>query len=139
LAFLINVPVAVIILTITPFVVRASRSLLRVKLDVPGAVSVTLGLLTFVFGLTSRSVYALLVGLPTLYSSAASAHSGEPDGRPVPHSLVARAELVPAEPKRAAIFTPSGLPRPVQASQPVPAAKSPLLPCTMSCSTPGVP
>jgi MFS family permease len=62
-AFLINVPVALLILLITPFAVRTSRAPGGVKLDVPGAVTVTLGLLAFIFGVSDRSVYAITGGL----------------------------------------------------------------------------
>ncbi len=65
-AFLINVPVAALILVATPFVVRASRGPAGVKLDVPGAVSVTLGLLAFVFGVLDRNLLALLGGVVLL-------------------------------------------------------------------------
>jgi MFS family permease len=65
-AFLINVPVAVLILVATPFVVRASRGPAGVKLDVPGAVTVTLGLLAFVFGVLDRNLLALLGGVVLL-------------------------------------------------------------------------
>jgi MFS family permease len=65
-AFLINVPMAVLILVTTPFVVRASRGPAGVKLDVPGAVTVTLGLLAFVFGVLDRNLLALLGGVVLL-------------------------------------------------------------------------
>ncbi|HEY0447721.1 MFS transporter [Actinophytocola sp.] len=65
-AFLINVPVAVLILVVTPFLVRASRGPAGVKLDVPGAVTVTLGLLAFAFGVTNRNLYVLVAGLVML-------------------------------------------------------------------------
>jgi MFS family permease len=65
-AFLINVPMAVLILVVTPFVVRASRAPAGVKLDVPGAVTVTLGLLAFAFGATNRNLYAVIGGLALL-------------------------------------------------------------------------
>ncbi|MGW2280727.1 MFS transporter [Streptomyces sp. NPDC001770] len=51
-SFLINVPVAIAVLAIAPAVIKESRPAVRPKLDVPGAVSVTLGLLALVFGLT---------------------------------------------------------------------------------------
>ncbi|MFK0104225.1 MFS transporter [Streptomyces sp. NPDC091217] len=51
-AFFINVPVAVAVLFIAPTVIRESRPDERPKLDLPGAVSVTLGLLAIVLGLT---------------------------------------------------------------------------------------
>ncbi|MFE2261030.1 MFS transporter [Streptomyces griseosporeus] len=51
-AFFINVPVALAVLLAAPTVIKESRPDERPKLDVPGAVSVTLGLLAIVFGLT---------------------------------------------------------------------------------------
>lgn len=51
-AFFINVPVALAVLVIAPTVIKESRPDERPKLDLPGAVSVTLGLLAIVFGLT---------------------------------------------------------------------------------------
>jgi len=65
-AFLINVPVAVLILIVTPFLVRASSAPAGVALDVPGAVTVTLGLLAFAFGITNKNPYALIGGLSLL-------------------------------------------------------------------------
>jgi MFS family permease len=62
-AFLINVPVALMILVSTLIVVPPARSTEGVRLDVPGAASVTLGLLTLVFGITERSLFAVVVGL----------------------------------------------------------------------------
>ncbi|MGW2306952.1 MFS transporter [Actinomadura luteofluorescens] len=52
-AFLVNVPVAVLIFAVTPAVVAESRSRDRARLDVPGAVTVTGGLLALVYGITS--------------------------------------------------------------------------------------
>lgn len=52
-AFLVNVPVAVLIFAVTPVVVAESRSRDRARLDVPGAVTVTGGLLALVYGITS--------------------------------------------------------------------------------------
>ena len=52
--------------------------------------------------------------------------------------LVRADPVLGADPNRAAIWPPFGLPRPVQASQLGPAAKSPLLPCVMSRSAAGV-
>jgi MFS family permease len=65
-AFLVNVPVAVLILVATPFVVRSSGASAAVKPDVSGAVTVTLGLLAFVFGVTNRVPYAVVGGLALL-------------------------------------------------------------------------
>jgi MFS family permease len=65
-AFLINVPVALVILVATPIVVRASSAPAGVKLDVPGAVTVTVGLLAFVFGVIDANPYALAGGVALL-------------------------------------------------------------------------
>jgi MFS family permease len=65
-AFLINVPVAVLILAAAPFVVPADRTRSDVKLDVPGAVTVTAGLLAFAFGVIDKNLYALIGGLALL-------------------------------------------------------------------------
>ncbi len=51
-AFLINVPVAVAVLVLAPMVLAESQRTEKTRLDVPGAVTVTLGLLALVFGLT---------------------------------------------------------------------------------------
>ncbi|NIH80397.1 MFS transporter [Amycolatopsis viridis] len=51
-AFFLNVPVALVVLLVAPAVIKESRPGGRPRLDVPGAVSVTLGLLAVVFGLT---------------------------------------------------------------------------------------
>jgi MFS family permease len=65
-AFLINLPLALLILVLAPFVVAASRGPAGVKLDVPGAVTVTLGLLAFVFGVIKGDLFALFGGLALL-------------------------------------------------------------------------
>lgn len=65
-AFLINVPVAALILVATPFVVRASSTRREAKLDVPGATTVTLGLLALVFGVTNRNLVTLAGGVALL-------------------------------------------------------------------------
>lgn len=51
-AFFINVAVAIPVLAIAPRVLQESRSPSRHRLDVPGAVTVTLALLAVVYGLT---------------------------------------------------------------------------------------
>jgi MFS family permease len=61
-AFLINVPVAITILVLAPIVVPSGRSHETVKLDLPGAVSVTLGLFAVAFGITASSFPALIAG-----------------------------------------------------------------------------
>jgi MFS family permease len=52
-AFLVNVPVAALILAVTPAVISESRARGGAKLDVPGAVTVTGGLLALVYGITA--------------------------------------------------------------------------------------
>ena len=61
-AFLINVPFALVILALTPFVVPAGRSPEGVRLDIPGAATVTLGLLAIVYGIIEWFVPALIAG-----------------------------------------------------------------------------
>jgi EmrB/QacA subfamily drug resistance transporter len=51
-AFFVNVAVAVVVLAAAPAVLTESRPAQRPRLDLPGAVTVTLGLLAVVFGLT---------------------------------------------------------------------------------------
>ena len=51
-SFFINVPVALAVLVIAPGVIKESRPDQRPRLDIPGALTVTLGLLTLVYGLT---------------------------------------------------------------------------------------
>jgi MFS family permease len=65
-AFLINVPAAAVILAAAPFLVRASRAPAGVKLDVPGAVTVTAGLLAFAFGVINHNPAILIAGLVLL-------------------------------------------------------------------------
>ncbi|MGP4014643.1 MFS transporter [Saccharopolyspora sp. 5N708] len=74
-AFFINVPVALVVLVIAPAVIRESRPQQRPKIDLPGALSVTLGLLGVVYGLTqagehgwtdAHALTGLLVGAALL-------------------------------------------------------------------------
>ncbi|BCJ27250.1 MFS transporter [Actinocatenispora sera] len=51
-SFLLNVPVAVAVLLVAPAVIAESRPPVRPRLDLPGALSVTVGLLGIVYGLT---------------------------------------------------------------------------------------
>ena len=62
-AFFINVPVAAFILLATPFVIAESRLPRRVKLDLPGAVTVTGGLLAVIYAVIEKSVPAAVVGV----------------------------------------------------------------------------
>ncbi len=74
-AFYINVAVAVVVLAIAPAVLTESRPERRPRLDIPGAVTVTFGLLAVVYGLTvageqSRqhppAILALVAGVVSL-------------------------------------------------------------------------
>ncbi|MGW0766275.1 MFS transporter [Streptomyces sp. NPDC002676] len=51
-SFFVNVPVALAVLLVAPAVIKESRPAQRPRLDLPGALSVTLGLLGIVYGLT---------------------------------------------------------------------------------------
>ncbi|MFJ4226342.1 MFS transporter [Paenarthrobacter nicotinovorans] len=57
-AFLINIPVALAVLVIGPMVLSESKPATRLRLDVPGAITVTLGLLALVFGLTNAAEHS---------------------------------------------------------------------------------
>ncbi|MFE3516020.1 MFS transporter [Streptomyces sp. NPDC059166] len=74
-AFFINVPVAALVALLAPSVITDSRPAERPRLDVPGAVAVTGGLLLLVYGLTQAgesgwttpsTLAALLVGAALL-------------------------------------------------------------------------
>jgi EmrB/QacA subfamily drug resistance transporter len=54
-AFLVNVPVAVAVLVAAPGLISESRPARRPRMDLPGAVTVTGGLLALVFGLTNAA------------------------------------------------------------------------------------
>lgn len=71
-AFFINIPVAVAVLVIAPVVLAESRPTIKAPLDIPGAITVTLGLLALVFGLTHAAENSWTDPL-TLGSLAASA------------------------------------------------------------------
>ncbi len=61
-AFFINVPVAVAIAVITPFVIRESRRPAWARLDWPGALTVTTGLLAVVYAVIETSAVAAVAG-----------------------------------------------------------------------------
>jgi EmrB/QacA subfamily drug resistance transporter len=74
-AFFINIPVAVFVLVTAPTVLSEGRPDNRPKLDIPGAISVTAGLLAIVYGLTTagarswtdpRALTGILVGAALL-------------------------------------------------------------------------
>lgn len=62
-AFFINVPVAVVLLALTPFVISESTLPDRVKLDLPGAVTVTGGLLAVTYAVIEQSLLSAVVGV----------------------------------------------------------------------------
>jgi MFS family permease len=62
-AFFINVPVAVAVFLVTPYVISESRVPERAKLDVPGAVTVTGGLLAVIYAVIEKSVPSAVVGV----------------------------------------------------------------------------
>ncbi|RJT74073.1 MFS transporter [Arthrobacter cheniae] len=68
-AFFINIPIAVAVLVIAPIVLAESKPTGRTRLDVPGAITVTAGLLALVFGLT-RAAETSWTDLLTLVSFA---------------------------------------------------------------------
>lgn len=65
-AFFINIPVAVLILVAAPLLISESKTPERVRLDVPGAVTVTGGLLAVVYAVVERSLVAAVVGVVLL-------------------------------------------------------------------------
>jgi MFS family permease len=65
-AFFINVPVGVLILSLTPFVLSESSRPGRMKLDVPGAVTVTAGLLAVVYAVLQKNIPAAIAGVVLL-------------------------------------------------------------------------
>jgi MFS family permease len=66
-AFFVNVPVAAAILVVTPLLIDDVRKApARSGLDLPGAVTVTGGLLAVVYAVLEKSVLAALVGLALL-------------------------------------------------------------------------
>jgi len=62
-AFFINVPLALAIIAATPFFIPESKQPNRVKLDWPGAITVTAGLLAVVYAVIEKSVLIGLVGV----------------------------------------------------------------------------
>ncbi|HEY4454282.1 MAG TPA: MFS transporter [Pseudonocardiaceae bacterium] len=65
-AFLINVPVALVAVLAAPMLLAESRPVERPRLDLPGAVAVTLGLLALIYGITTGTLIALVVGMVLL-------------------------------------------------------------------------
>jgi MFS family permease len=65
-AFFLNVPVGVAIVVITPFVISESTRPGRVKLDVPGAVAVTAGLLAVIYAILQKNIPSAVAGVVLL-------------------------------------------------------------------------
>jgi MFS family permease len=65
-AFFINVPVGVVILLVTPILISESSRPGRVKLDLPGAVTVTGGLLAVIYAVLENSIPSAAVGVVLL-------------------------------------------------------------------------
>lgn len=65
-AFFVNVPFAALILAVTPSLVTESRVADRVKIDLPGAVTVTGGLLALVYAVVQKNIVTAVVGLVLL-------------------------------------------------------------------------
>jgi MFS family permease len=65
-AFFINVPVAVLILLAAPILIAESRSPERQRLDAPGALTVTAGLLAVVYGVIDKHAIAAAIGVVLL-------------------------------------------------------------------------
>ncbi|GHJ49322.1 MFS transporter [Catellatospora sp. TT07R-123] len=62
-AFFLNVPVAVAILLVAPILIRESVMPDRVRLDLPGAVTVTGGLLAVIYAVIEQNVPAAVAGV----------------------------------------------------------------------------
>lgn len=62
-ALFINVPVALILLVATPLVISESTRPTRVRLDLPGAVTVTAGLLAVIYAVIEKSIPSAIVGV----------------------------------------------------------------------------
>lgn len=61
-ALFVNVPVAVVLLVLTPLVIRESVMPARTKLDLPGALTVTGGLLAVIYAVIEGNIIAGVVG-----------------------------------------------------------------------------
>jgi len=68
-AFFINVPIGVLVLLATPFLIKESRVPGRVRLDLPGAVTVSGGLLAVIYAVLEKSVPSAVVGVLLLVAS----------------------------------------------------------------------
>lgn len=62
-AFFVNVPVALAVLVAAPLVINESRARSRAKLDMPGAITVTGGLLAVVYAVMERNLASAVLGV----------------------------------------------------------------------------
>ncbi|PZG12377.1 MFS transporter [Nonomuraea aridisoli] len=69
-AFLINVPVALAVLVAAPMLLKESRPAERPRIDLPGAATVTAGLLALVFGLTRVGEHPVQGGVALVAGAA---------------------------------------------------------------------
>lgn len=65
-AFFVNIPFAAAILIITPALIKESKVPQRVKLDLPGAVTVTGGLLAVVYAIMEQHLVSAIIGIALL-------------------------------------------------------------------------
>ncbi|MEV4319698.1 MFS transporter [Actinocrispum sp. NPDC049592] len=65
-AFFINVPVALTILAFTPFLVVETARSRKANLDIPGAVTVTGGLLAVIYAAVEKDLIAAIIGVALL-------------------------------------------------------------------------
>ncbi|GAA3242202.1 MFS transporter [Actinocorallia longicatena] len=68
-AFLVNLPIAVVVIVLAPIHLTESRSSAHARLDVPGALTVSGGLLALIYGITVER-WMILVGLVLLVAFA---------------------------------------------------------------------
>lgn len=61
-AFFINVPIALAIILLTPFLIEESKHPEHTKLDIPGAITVTGGLLAIVYAIIEHNLVAGIIG-----------------------------------------------------------------------------
>lgn len=69
-ALLINVPVALVIVALTPRLIADQQTRTRTRLDVPGSLLVSLGLLSAVYGVTTSDIALVALGLGLLLGFA---------------------------------------------------------------------
>ncbi len=65
-AFFINIPVAAVIALLTPAVISETKAGDRVKLDLPGAATVSGGLLALIYAVIGKNIYSAAAGVVLL-------------------------------------------------------------------------